>query len=82
MALYELAVFDPSNAILDLMWRQGMFVISFHDLFRNNQYTHCRSNYYQLQTQTMQPKCIQTGTLERKMNDGPEREYVGYSKVK
>ncbi|KAF6142878.1 hypothetical protein GIB67_022757 [Kingdonia uniflora] len=29
MALYELAVFDPSDPILDPMWRQGMFVISF-----------------------------------------------------
>jgi len=29
MALYELAVFDPSDPILDLMWRQGMFVIPF-----------------------------------------------------
>ncbi|XP_059073452.1 photosystem II CP47 reaction center protein-like [Cryptomeria japonica] len=29
MALYELAVFDPSNPILDPMWRQGMFVIPF-----------------------------------------------------
>nr|WGO61876.1 photosystem II 47 kDa protein [Aneura pinguis] len=27
MALYELAVFDPSDPILDPMWRQGMFVI-------------------------------------------------------
>jgi photosystem II CP47 chlorophyll apoprotein len=27
MALYELAVFYPSDPILDLMWRQGMFVI-------------------------------------------------------
>ncbi|KAL0912900.1 hypothetical protein M5K25_016315 [Dendrobium thyrsiflorum] len=29
MALYELAVFDPSDPVLDLMWRQGMFVIPF-----------------------------------------------------
>ncbi|KAL4286858.1 hypothetical protein AHAS_Ahas19G0128200 [Arachis hypogaea] len=29
MALYELAVFDPSNPVLDPMWRQGMFVIPF-----------------------------------------------------
>ncbi|GAB2236509.1 hypothetical protein Droror1_Dr00028143 [Drosera rotundifolia] len=29
MALYELAVFDPSDPILDPMWRQGMFVIPF-----------------------------------------------------
>jgi photosystem II CP47 chlorophyll apoprotein len=29
MALYELAVFDMSDSILDLMWRQGMFVIPF-----------------------------------------------------
>nr|YP_009673740.1 photosystem II CP47 chlorophyll apoprotein [Cuscuta mexicana]QDF46421.1 photosystem II CP47 chlorophyll apoprotein [Cuscuta mexicana] len=28
-ALYELAVFDPSDPILDPMWRQGMFVIPF-----------------------------------------------------
>ncbi|XP_059064776.1 photosystem II CP47 reaction center protein-like [Cryptomeria japonica] len=28
-ALYELAVFDPSNPILDPMWRQGMFIIPF-----------------------------------------------------
>ena len=27
MASYELAVFDPSDPILDPMWRQGMFVI-------------------------------------------------------
>lgn len=25
MALYELAVFDPSDPILNPMWRQGMF---------------------------------------------------------
>ncbi|PHT54985.1 Photosystem II CP47 reaction center protein [Capsicum baccatum] len=29
MALYELAVFDPSDPVLDPMWRQGMFVIPF-----------------------------------------------------
>ncbi|KAK9705397.1 hypothetical protein RND81_07G053500 [Saponaria officinalis] len=29
MALYELAVFDPSDPALDPMWRQGMFVIPF-----------------------------------------------------
>jgi photosystem II CP47 chlorophyll apoprotein len=29
MALYELAVFYPSDPILDPMWRQGMFVIPF-----------------------------------------------------
>ncbi|KAM0064621.1 Photosystem II CP47 reaction center protein [Helianthus debilis subsp. tardiflorus] len=29
MALYELAVFDSSDPILDPMWRQGMFVIPF-----------------------------------------------------
>ncbi|KAL4181132.1 hypothetical protein AMTRI_Chr12g269720 [Amborella trichopoda] len=29
MALYELAVFYPSDPILDPMWRQGMFVITF-----------------------------------------------------
>jgi photosystem II CP47 chlorophyll apoprotein len=29
MALYELAVFDPSDPILDPMWRQGMFVLPF-----------------------------------------------------
>ncbi|RZC72696.1 hypothetical protein C5167_048177 [Papaver somniferum] len=29
MALYELAVFDPSDPVLDPMWRQGMFVIAF-----------------------------------------------------
>ncbi|PIN26955.1 hypothetical protein CDL12_00277 [Handroanthus impetiginosus] len=49
MALYELAVFDPSDPVLDPMWRQGMFVIPFmmetgyvhytlHDSFRNNQF--------------------------------------------
>jgi photosystem II CP47 chlorophyll apoprotein len=27
MALYELAVFDPSDPVLDPMWRQYMFVI-------------------------------------------------------
>lgn len=27
MASYELAVFDPSDPVLDPMWRQGMFVI-------------------------------------------------------
>lgn len=26
MALYELAIFDPSDPILNPMWRQGMFV--------------------------------------------------------
>jgi photosystem II CP47 chlorophyll apoprotein len=29
MTLYELAVFDPSDPVLDPMWRQGMFVIPF-----------------------------------------------------
>ncbi|CAA0822143.1 Photosystem II CP47 reaction center protein [Striga hermonthica] len=29
MALYELSVFDPSDPVLDPMWRQGMFVIPF-----------------------------------------------------
>ena len=29
MALYELDVFDPSNLVLDPMWRQGMFVVPF-----------------------------------------------------
>ncbi|XLQ99137.1 hypothetical protein S83_065336, partial [Arachis hypogaea] len=29
MALYELAVFDPFDPVLDPMWRQGMFVIPF-----------------------------------------------------
>lgn len=29
MALYELAVFDPSDLVLNPMWRQGMFVIPF-----------------------------------------------------
>ena len=34
MALYELAVFDPSDPVLNPMWRQGMFVMPFHDSFR------------------------------------------------
>ncbi|MCE0481303.1 hypothetical protein HAX54_038956 [Datura stramonium] len=38
MALYELAVFDPSDPVLDPMWRQGMFVMPLHDSFRNNQF--------------------------------------------
>jgi photosystem II CP47 chlorophyll apoprotein len=29
MTLYELVVFDPSDPVLDLMWREGMFVIPF-----------------------------------------------------
>lgn len=29
MALYELAIFDPSDAVLNPMWRQGMFVLPF-----------------------------------------------------
>jgi photosystem II CP47 chlorophyll apoprotein len=29
MALYELAIFDPSDIVLNPMWRQGMFVIPF-----------------------------------------------------
>nr|KJB44969.1 hypothetical protein B456_007G282700 [Gossypium raimondii] len=29
MALYELVVFDPSDPVLDPMWRQYMFVIPF-----------------------------------------------------
>jgi hypothetical protein len=44
MALYELAVFDPSDPVLDPMWRQGMFVIP-HDSFRNNQFLG-RLEYY------------------------------------
>ncbi|KAL4270590.1 hypothetical protein AHAS_AhasUnG0073900 [Arachis hypogaea] len=38
MALYELAVFDPSDPVLDPMWRQGMFCYTLHDSFRNNQF--------------------------------------------
>jgi len=34
MALYELVVFDPSDPIFDLMWRQGMFVIPFMTCLR------------------------------------------------
>ena len=29
MALYELAVFDPSDPVLNPMWRQGMYVMPF-----------------------------------------------------
>ena len=29
MALYELAIFDPSDLNLNPMWRQGMFVLPF-----------------------------------------------------
>ncbi|MBE9115455.1 photosystem II chlorophyll-binding protein CP47 [Lusitaniella coriacea LEGE 07157] len=29
MALYELAIFNPSDAVLNPMWRQGMFVLPF-----------------------------------------------------
>jgi photosystem II CP47 chlorophyll apoprotein len=29
MTLYELTIFDPSDPVLDPMWRQGMFVIPF-----------------------------------------------------
>jgi photosystem II CP47 chlorophyll apoprotein len=29
MALYELAIFDPSDAVLNPIWRQGMFVMPF-----------------------------------------------------
>jgi photosystem II CP47 chlorophyll apoprotein len=29
MALYELAIFDPSDPVLNPMWRQGMFVMPF-----------------------------------------------------
>ena len=29
MALYELAVFDPSDPVLNPMWRQGMFVMLY-----------------------------------------------------
>jgi photosystem II CP47 chlorophyll apoprotein len=29
MALYELTVFDPSDLVLNPMWRQGMFVLPF-----------------------------------------------------
>ena len=29
MVLYELAVFDPSDPVLNPMWRQGMFVLPF-----------------------------------------------------
>ncbi|MFQ6638169.1 hypothetical protein Gotur_014064 [Gossypium turneri] len=28
MALYELVVFDPSNPVINLMWRQGIIVIT------------------------------------------------------
>ena len=29
MALYELAIFDPSDPVLNPMWRQGLFVMPF-----------------------------------------------------
>ena len=29
MALYDLAIFDPSDPVLNPMWRQGMFVLPF-----------------------------------------------------
>ncbi len=29
MALYELAIFDPTDSVLNPMWRQGMFVLPF-----------------------------------------------------
>ncbi|KAE9594029.1 putative photosystem II [Lupinus albus] len=29
MSLYELAIFYPSDPVLDPMWRHGMFVIPF-----------------------------------------------------
>jgi photosystem II CP47 chlorophyll apoprotein len=29
MALYELSIFDPSDPVLNPMWRQGMFVMPF-----------------------------------------------------
>jgi photosystem II CP47 chlorophyll apoprotein len=29
MALYELAVYNPSDPVLNPMWRQGMFVLPF-----------------------------------------------------
>lgn len=29
MALYEAAIFDPSDPVLNPMWRQGMFVMPF-----------------------------------------------------
>ncbi|MBW4476078.1 MAG: photosystem II chlorophyll-binding protein CP47 [Tolypothrix brevis GSE-NOS-MK-07-07A] len=29
MALYELAIFDPSDPVLNPMWRQGMYVLPF-----------------------------------------------------
>lgn len=29
MALYELAIFDPTDPVLNPMWRQGMFVLPF-----------------------------------------------------
>jgi photosystem II CP47 chlorophyll apoprotein len=29
MALYEIAIFDPSDLVLNPMWRQGMFVLPF-----------------------------------------------------
>jgi hypothetical protein len=29
MALFELATFDPSDPVLNPMWRQGMFVLPF-----------------------------------------------------
>ena len=33
MVLYELAVFDPSDPVLNPMWRQGMFVMPFVSCF-------------------------------------------------
>ncbi|CAH1423178.1 unnamed protein product [Lactuca virosa] len=34
MALYELAVFDPSDPVLDPMWRQGKPSLDFPKIFR------------------------------------------------
>jgi photosystem II CP47 chlorophyll apoprotein len=61
MALYELANFDPSDAVLNPMWRQGMFVLPFMTRLG---ITHSWSGW----TVTGEPWVSQTGFLGTHVN--------------
>ena len=48
MALYELAVFDPSDPVLNPMWRQGMFVMPFMARLRCNRFLGWMEYYWRI----------------------------------
>ena len=56
MALYELAVFDPSDPVLNPMWRQGMFVMPFMTRLRNYRFLGWMEYHWR--------KCFKSRSLE------------------